>query len=545
MSCWRILPLLEQPGDKQLPQLLVKPVFHRDSYKLYLTDLTNIWAEELDLQGIVDRASAEQSPIEVSKHDTAQLAILLDNIKKALISVQDAVCRITRDSHDAITLHTTVALPKPLDSLTWKHHLDKRTPITLKNELILPLLVASHIQHERITDLVSRISDKDRAIHRLLDQYETSNLDLTAAFPSIGSTRAGRKTIKREQAAKHIPALQIFSEDPWREHTGQLKDSNVTTLDLFQEALVHSTPDVPQKLKSEENSNKWWSEVPSKLTALKPISKDRVASAFTAALPLKTASDSSDEETEDEFETHDNFRKRNVPARKGTSPAAQPREPYVKEDQNTDASTESEDEDDLDAPPKSQGQSQSQNWKRPDKLPCAKTPKPVPPAEPEVSQVESTKPTSKCFRIGGRTKPIPDKSPSSSQDQSAATPNVDVLPSRGSVPPSSQLDSQVMNTPKKARRQFKIGGKGKNNDDDPSQCATASPRTNRTRAVLSPTMEPRSSPPPPTAMKEETPMEEIKEETPEEKAARKRAELKRKNEEAAKKQAGQKKKKRF
>ena len=70
MSCWRVLELCEQPDGKHIPQLLIKPAFDLDSYIVHLTDLSNIWCEELDVYGIVKRAAQEQSPIEVSKQDT-------------------------------------------------------------------------------------------------------------------------------------------------------------------------------------------------------------------------------------------------------------------------------------------------------------------------------------------------------------------------------------------------------------------------------------------------------------------------------------------
>jgi hypothetical protein len=306
MSCWRVLELSEQPDGEQIPQLLVKPVFELNSYTVHLTCLSNIWSEELDLAGIVDRASKEQSPIEVSRQDTAQLAILLENVRKSLEHSDDAVCRITRDENDSITLHTTITLPKPLDSLTWKFHLTKRASTTLKNELILPLLISSHIQHERIAGLVSIINDKDRAITRLVDQYESSNLDLAAAFPIISGLSKGRKLIKREQAARHIPALQPFREDAFKQETGQSVESGVSTLGLFQEALSECTPSVPSKLKAEEAGLRWWTGIPNRLSKVKALSKPRKT--LLIAKPAKPVADSSGEETEDEFENHANFK---------------------------------------------------------------------------------------------------------------------------------------------------------------------------------------------------------------------------------------------
>jgi hypothetical protein len=305
MSCWRVLELTEQPDGEAIPQLLVKPVFTSDSYTVHLTCLSNIWSEELDLDGIVDRAASERSPIEISRQDTAQLAILLDNVKRSLEHSDDAICRISRSENDGITLHTTITLPKPLDSLTWKFHLEKRASISLKNELVLPLLISSHIQHQRIAALVSMAHDKDKAIARLIDQYESSNLDLAAAFPILSGLKTGRKTIKREQAAKHIPALKPFRESAFKHETEQLVDSHISTLGLFQEALSECVPKVPSELKSHDAALMWWNGIPDQLSHAKfPARKQAVP----VTEPAQATADSSGEETEDEFEIHANFK---------------------------------------------------------------------------------------------------------------------------------------------------------------------------------------------------------------------------------------------
>jgi len=307
MSCWRVLDLFEQLDDGQIPQLLIKPSFHSDSYTVHLTDLNNIWCEGLGLDDIVDRASQEQSPIEVSKQDTAQLAILLENVAKPLQNAEGATCRITRNEDDGIVLHTSMILPEPLDRLTWKFHLQKRTPTTLKDELILPLLVSSHLQNERITSLINTITGKDRAITRLVDQFDSANMDLATAFPSVGGIKAGRRGIKREQVAKHIPALQPFREETWRQDTARLGDSDLTTLGLFQEALAQSTPKVPEQLKSGSSESLWWTAVPTKLA---PPNTSANSKAKRPTLPPKTKEDPelTEEETEDEFDSHDNFK---------------------------------------------------------------------------------------------------------------------------------------------------------------------------------------------------------------------------------------------
>jgi hypothetical protein len=309
MACWHVLQLPDQPDAEQVPQLLIKPRFEPDAYAIFVTDLSNIWSEELDLAGIVKRASEEESPIEVSKQDTGQLAILLENVRRSLASNDNTSCCMTRGTADDITLHSTIGLPEPLDSLRWKFHLSKRTAVTLKYELILPLLVSSHVQHDRLNSLVSTISDKDRAITRLVDQYESSHLDLAAAFPSIGSLKSGRRVVNREQAARHVPGLQAFEKDSWMKDTAELQDADVSTFGLFQEALSECTPKVPSRLLSEDTNSNWWTTMD---TALKiPTSRTISSSKAKPKPPPKPAtrhSETEEEETEDEFEIHENFK---------------------------------------------------------------------------------------------------------------------------------------------------------------------------------------------------------------------------------------------
>jgi hypothetical protein len=122
--------------------------------------------------------------------------------------------------------------------------------------------------------------------------------------------------------------------------------------------------------------------------------------------------------------------------------------------------------------------------------------------------------------------------------------DADDLPIKES--PSSRMTADMDATPKKAKRTFKIGGRGKGAMGGSSQVQDTAPMADRTRATQSPSVQPPSSPPVGRPAKEPTPIkEEEREETAEEKAERRRAELKRKTEEAAKKQAQSKKKRRF
>ncbi|ORY06877.1 XRCC4-like factor-domain-containing protein [Clohesyomyces aquaticus] len=552
MACWRLLPLTDCPKDQYVPQLLIKPEFGSHEYTVFLTDLGNIWSETLDLDGIMERASQEGSPIEVSKQDTNQLAILLDHLQASLTRADDTSCRVTRDNADGITLHTTTRLPEPLGPLRWKFILQKKTPVALKNELILPLLVSSHIQHERVSGLVATIKEKDRAIARLLDQYESSNLDLASAFPSIAGSKPGRRLVKREQAARHVPALEPFHEEVWRKDTGQLRDAEVSTLGLFQEALVHSTPRVPHRLLSGSGDPHWWSAIPAVLQHPQASKDAKPTPPKQAPRPKRTPSPaSSEEDTEDEFETHENFHLRNLLGRR----LQQPPEEIVQEKLPIVEASEGEtttDDEDLDAAP----QRPSQNLSQPQKLPTVNTVhKHSPSSSPQPSAPPVQK--SKGFKIGGAKAKREVVGPPASTSSDNGTPlegttsiGNDSMPSRLKAETGSISAGQK--TPKKA---FKIGGKHKDakesgpapglegggldgpvdKNKEAALPGLMAASTTRARDVSTPAV---------AGGQAGAAVEEEHEETAEEKAGRKRHELKRKNEELAKKQA-QKKKKRF
>ncbi|KAF2274325.1 XLF-domain-containing protein [Westerdykella ornata] len=305
MSCWRVLHVSDSDQDSSVPQLLIKPNFRSDAYTVFLTDLSNIWSEELGLDDILRRASEHESPIEVSRQDRSQLTILLEHVKQSLVSSDGSTCRLTKGDTDAIVLHTASKLPDPLGSLTWTFNLRKRNSAILKDELILPLLVSSHIQHERIHELLSTVREKDRAITRFLDQLESSNIDLALAFPSLAPMKAGRRAVKRELAARQIPALHPLDDEKWMQETGRLKDDHVCTLALFQEALSECNPKVPAEMISEDVDGIWWKSLDTRLRH-----RDAPAKKTQKKLssPPPPTADEDDTETEDEFETHENFK---------------------------------------------------------------------------------------------------------------------------------------------------------------------------------------------------------------------------------------------
>lgn len=207
--------------------------------------------------------------------------------------------------------------------------------------------------------------------------------------------------------------------------------------------------------------------------------------------------------------------------------------------ESDDGSTE--DEDDLDALPQGPSQRASQSVRKPSPSEKASTPAKPRASIPDEPPAEKSKSTG--FRIGGKTKPAAQEPPPVVEEPDAAL-GIGDQPVQEQPPSRTNVESEA--TPKKAKRTFKIGGKGKCGAGDSSQVPeTAQSMTDRTRATQSPSAQP-PSPPKRRQVKEESPaVVEDREETAEEKAERRRAELKRKTEEAAKKQAQSKRKRRF
>jgi hypothetical protein len=222
---------------------------------------------------------------------------------------------------------------------------------------------------------------------------------------------------------------------------------------------------------------------------------------------------------------------RNLPTK-----AARPLKPEADEAVSDDDATE--DEDDLDAPPKSRSQTLSQTVRKLSPRAASSTPEELPPQKATTPPPAKSK--AKGFRIGGKAKQVGTDFPSPNHEDHEVTPELDDISLKEPLP--SQSAANVDSTPRKATRNFRIGGKGKGSKGESSQVPDAVPAiTDRTRDTQSPSVQPPSSPP----VKEPSPMVEERVETAEEKAERRRAELKRKTEEAAKKQAQSKKKKRF
>lgn len=198
-----------------------------------------------------------------------------------------------------------------------------------------------------------------------------------------------------------------------------------------------------------------------------------------------------------------------------------------------------DDDDDLDRPIQSQSQTQKHSHIIQKSPPQARSPSPQELPTPNLETQPEATSKRKVFRIGGKTKDwIKEPSPPVQRQENIAADKYTAASS-----PPQHVPTEAGSTPKKVRRPFKIGGKGKSTNVGGQEDEDSVTTTNQKKIIQSPRAQPASLPRA-RVMKDATP-EKTQEETPEEKAERKRAELKRKNDEAAKKQAQSKKKKRF
>ncbi|KAF2263583.1 XLF-domain-containing protein [Lojkania enalia] len=525
MSCWRVLRLSDFAYDQHPLQLLIKAQFGRETYGVFLTDLSSIWSEELDVAGIIARASQQESPIEVSLQDTSQLPILLDNVRKSLSAAEDTACRLTRNGEDGIVIHTSTILPQPLDSLRWRFVLRKESSVMLKNELILPLLVSSLIQHDRINSLCNIVSEKDKAITKLLDQFESSNLDLATAFPSIGGSKPGRRPIKREQAAKHIPALLPFNDSTWKQETSHVQGLRLCTLGLFQEALSECYLGVPAQMRSKECEDRWWTSIKNESNESDLLSRPRGSQPIFQTKP-PTPPEPSGDETEDGFETHEHFNVRSPSPHKKQQPDVC--QSKSTEDGGMDALPENQ----AQKPPRVAGDQGSRISDPPDWRPS-----PLPKAGLRTAK------KAKGFRIGGaKAERGVELSPSSPPVGKTGLEEAKARSDQGvrdtAILAHSKSRSSEM--PKIVKKPFKIGGKYKvEKDGGPASIATLPPR------IMTENPNVDNAPLAAVNSQGNGRAEEIQEQeqNAEERADRRRRELKRKIEEMARKQT--QKKKRF
>ncbi|KAL9006850.1 MAG: hypothetical protein Q9188_000381 [Gyalolechia gomerana] len=257
-SDWKLLR--HASTGPSIPPLLVRHQFGRSNYKLWMTDLTHIWAEALDQRPLVQRAWNLEADIDPIESDQRQM--LLHRIKDSLDEAQGTKLVISRtDDFDGIVLTACTPLPKPLKPLRWPFYLALSPRTTLSNELVLPLLGEQLLFRKKIASLLATTKDKDHVIAKLTDKLQAEGIELGKVFPGAISSKSTRKASSKEDIGKYVRGLGPFDEAQWQTHLSDNLDiprgCSSLLSQLFSPGATLNLPRIDEQL----SDRAWWEQI--------------------------------------------------------------------------------------------------------------------------------------------------------------------------------------------------------------------------------------------------------------------------------------------
>ncbi|KAK4175505.1 XRCC4-like factor-domain-containing protein [Triangularia setosa] len=258
---WRLLPV----AAPDIPTLLVSATFTKDSYQFRLTDLANVWVEDMGRKPIIKRGLMEDTSIDPSDGPD-QIRRMLELLRAAFDhddpEHSDTSLSLARDDdHDSLVLHVTCVLPQPLKPFKWPMQLKKCPQSNLATELVLPMVQAHEAKLREIDQLISALREKDGIITRLVDKLEATGTGLERVFNSL----SGKRRVTRAAAEAKVKGLAPFSEAEFRNSTSELRSvaqpSDVSTLleDVFGATGLTYKPDLD--LEAPVTLNDWWTKI--------------------------------------------------------------------------------------------------------------------------------------------------------------------------------------------------------------------------------------------------------------------------------------------
>lgn len=223
-SPWR--PIGSVP---QAPPLLVKYEFTNSQYKVFLTNLTYVWAETLERREIIKKALNLDTSIDPSE-DSGQFRLLLRRLQDALEGHEGSHLSLSRRiKPNELVLHTVTKLPPPWEPLKWPFHLACANAELLTTELLLPCLSQQFMANAQVESLLHILKEKEHVLNKLADKINSDGADFADLFPGALGSRAGMK-LTREQAGKFVKGLGAFDETEWR---GTLSASLISKANLI------------------------------------------------------------------------------------------------------------------------------------------------------------------------------------------------------------------------------------------------------------------------------------------------------------------------
>ncbi|QPG95107.1 hypothetical protein C2857_007683 [Epichloe festucae Fl1] len=257
---WRPLPM---PVSSGLPVLLVSVDVGPSSYAVSISDMANIWSENLDRKAICMRGWSENTSIDPS--DTAEnMTKFLSCLKAALDPAQKghnttsltlSPAARTDAGEGGLTIKLTCRL-SGLDPLRWPMHLKKQPPSTVATELVLPLIQSQSDKIKEVDSLMEIIKRKDAVITKLADKLEAMGAGLEHVFTAL----SGRKKVTRAAAEDRVKGVGLFDELKWKDEldTHALGSRSVGELvqGVFGEKGLESRTSL--EIDKSPELGKWW-----------------------------------------------------------------------------------------------------------------------------------------------------------------------------------------------------------------------------------------------------------------------------------------------
>ncbi|KAK9420795.1 putative XRCC4-like factor-domain-containing protein [Seiridium unicorne] len=255
------------PGFEDLPALFVHPVFSSQSYRLHVTDLANVWVEELDRKSIGRRSLNEDTSIDPTEGPD-KMILLLAKIQAAFESSSPdhdqtsiSIAAPFEGGDGTFALTVICHLPDGLKPLKWTFHLTQCPTASIASELVVPLIQAQHSRVREVQQLIATLKEKDQVIDRLLDKIESAGVGLENVF----NTLSGKRKPSREVANEKVNGLAPFKEADWRSKhlpAADMQDGiaqDVTSLieDIVSEPIHHDA----MRISIPENLNEWWTRL--------------------------------------------------------------------------------------------------------------------------------------------------------------------------------------------------------------------------------------------------------------------------------------------
>lgn len=254
-SEWKLLR--QTFSNPKLPTLLLKYEFGVSSYKIWITDLTHIWAEELKQRPLIQRAWDIESDIDPVESDQRQM--LLRHIQDSLDEKTGTKITFARDqSSNGLLLTAYSPLPHPLQPLRWPIRLNTSSQLSLTNELILPLLAEKLLACDQIASLISSLNHKDHVITKLTDKMQNEGIELGKVFPSAISSKSSRKASSRDEVGKVVQGLATFDEHQWSSQIASNRDVPRGCRELVSKLFAHDVGFASKTVPEQVDVGAWW-----------------------------------------------------------------------------------------------------------------------------------------------------------------------------------------------------------------------------------------------------------------------------------------------